>query len=515
MRRFITGIALVLVAATAAAELQHVTIGGEIRIRARYRDQFTDGPSPRFVAPASLFPGRALGSGAGILSRFDFGNDNRSQDFLEQRTTLNVTADFTDRIRAFMEMEYYRRWGRDFRSNYITGADFQRSSAGDVQLIQSYIEANDFLIDDLRLRIGRQQLTLGRGFLISNKSSSLRSTEFDMIRFTYAPERPYEFDAYWGLLAENSAIEQDEDVTIAGLYGTYHFTDWISGSAYWNLIRDARSINDTNFIAPVEWLEDALGVDNYDPSYLHTIGMRLWGEYGKFDYDFDLGYQFGDADVIGSGFKPFGVYGDDGAEYDNIGLDAELGYNFEMKHLKRAYLGFALYEGEDNRSISFAEWLNPFDRPEASVSWNRHFPAWKYSNFFDNVFSFSNFMQVRAGVEYEITDAVSGELGLEYYWADETFDFPWSVDIGGYRVPIAPGLSFLTDEGSDDLGLVTAVGFRYDYSADLSVRLRWEHLFAGDGIDDIVYSDSNGLLATAGPGKDDKDYVELRFVLGF
>ena len=503
---YVLGLALCV---DAHAGLQNVTIDGEIKIRARYRDQFEDGPGTRLEMPAFQVPGRPIGTGgAGITSRFDFSHV-RPQKYVEQKTLLGVNADFTNHVRAYVQLEQYNVWGRDFRSNYITGADFPRARTRDVQVQQSYIEANNFFAEGLRMRIGRQEMRLGKGFLISEKQSSQRNTSWDGVRFTYERDR-LTLDTWYAILAENSAIEQDEDVIFTGVYGSYDFSDWVSASAYYLLIRDGRSLNDTNFIAPVEWLEDAFGIDDYDPTYLQTVGVRVWGQSGMLDYDLDLAYQFGNADAVGVLFKPFGVYGDDDAEFDNFGGDIELGYTFDWGDVDpRVYVGAAYYEGEDNRDLNFLEWLSPFDTPEASVSFNRHWSGIKYSNFFDNNMNMSNVIILRGGVEFTISDAVDGFVELVHYQADEPFDLPRHFNLGSYFIPIAPSLSFWTEEGDDDIGLVAKVGASYDYSEDLSMKLQYEHLFTGDALEDGVFTDRMGIFsASAGGRKEDKHYLE-------
>jgi hypothetical protein len=93
--------ALVLsISSVVFAELQNVEVGGNIRIRGNYYnlDQAVD------------------------------------TSFVEQRTRLSVKADFTQDVSAFIELDYYNHWGEDFRSLYLTGADFRGGGGTDVDL---------------------------------------------------------------------------------------------------------------------------------------------------------------------------------------------------------------------------------------------------------------------------------------------------------------------------------------------------------------------------------------------
>ena len=508
MMRNLTIVIMMLTSFVATAELETVTVSGEVRIRPRlWHNVYSNGIGgpTQLRFPSGQVPGRSIGP-FGLGSRYRFDESGEDLDFIEQRTRLGVDAEFIENVRAFVELEYYNLWGTDFRSNYITGADFARANTGDVHLYQSYIEANDFFAENLRLRIGRQEMKLGKGWLVDNVTAAIFGRSWDMVRLTYSPT-DWVIDAWMSKLAENSAIEQDEDIDFYGIHATYSGFDALSLSAYWMLIRDGRSINDTNFIAPAEWLEDAIGIDDYDPTYLHTIGLRAFGESGAWDYDLELAYQFGDADAFGTLFKPFGVYGDDGAKLDNLAADAELGYTFDTRFAPRVYVGGAYIGGEDNRDLSFLEWLSPFDRPKASVSFDRLFPAAPYSLVMEIGQDMSNFWQLRAGVSASLNERVSGGLRVAYFSVDEPFDHPRSFILGRYRIPIAPALSFWTEEADSFIGWTTLLTLRYQYSDDLSFGLAWEHLFTGEGLEDGSFLHRDGLEFSGGSDDDDADYI--------
>ncbi len=127
------------------AELQNVEIGGEIRIRGRYWANVWE-RNTRWWNPvaANNFVGRALGDErfaprGGVWSRFDWDEHGANRKYVEQRTVLNVKADFTDDVKAVMEIESYDVWGEDFRSIYITGVDIRAKTDDDVEFIKAYI----------------------------------------------------------------------------------------------------------------------------------------------------------------------------------------------------------------------------------------------------------------------------------------------------------------------------------------------------------------------------------------
>ncbi|MCL4218953.1 MAG: alginate export family protein, partial [Candidatus Hydrogenedentes bacterium] len=288
----------------------------------------------------------------------------------------------------------------------------------------------------------------------------------------------------------------------------------ITFDAYWMWVRDARSLNDTNFPWFVEWIEDWIGVDDYDVTSLHTVGLRAAGMVGALDFDVEAAYQFGDAGQVGFGFKPF-LYGDDDAEFDAWGINAQVGYTFDMAWQPRPFLRYTFYEGEDNRGLSFWDWVNPFDRPKASVSFNRLFSNQMYNGYFDLQNDFSNGHVFMAGVVAHPTESLDLVVDVGYYLVDEPFSAPVTWNIGKWRVPIAPFLPWWTEENDDEIGWTTDVVLTYHYSEDLVFMGHWSHLFPGDGLTDGNFNAANGLLFTGGTDDDSGDFFTAETRLRF
>ena len=530
MRKFaFIAIAAMLVAIPASAELQNVTIDGSIQIRGNWYSGYPGVSGAAGVTagaafgsgailrwPGAFLPARPIGTpGNAIFSAFSYDEDEPSLDWYEQRTRLGFTADFTNDVSAYIEFDYYSIWGSDFRSNYITGADGPRNNTSDVQLYQSYIEAREMWGYPLQLRIGRQEMTLGSGWLIgtNDTAAGFWGLSFDAIRLDYATD-VFSVTAFASKLAENSSIEQDEDVDLYGIYGSYFGFEDITIDAYWLFLRDARSLNDTNFIAPVEWLEDAFGIDDYDPTTVHTFGLRGAGTYGAFDFEAEVAYQTGDVGQYGFTFKPFGVYGDDDLDMDEWGMNLEVGYTFDMQYTPRVYLGFAYFGGEDERDISFFEWLNPFDQPSGSTAFHRLFSNWEYSEFIENT-DLSNVWILRGGVSFSPTETVDVLVALSYFEAVDEFDQPVSFNLGGYRVPIAPALSFWTEENDSELGWEAGIYVTYNYSEDLVFEVGWAHLFVGDGLENGHFINANGFAFNEGSDDEDADYLYFQTKIAF
>ncbi len=523
-------ITLVAVCATLAmpafAELQTVQVGGEITIRGNWMMNVPVDPTS--LSPVSFanylrwsalgLAKRPLGSwsggNAGIFSDFAWDQDNSNDaKYVSQRTRLNVKADFTNDVSAFIELDAYNNWGDNFRSDYVTGAD---NRLGDnVVLYQAYIEAKNMWGIPLSAKIGRQEISLGSGWLVGTNEGGINPTglSFDGVRLSYGVD-VFSVDAFMAKLAENGVVEQDGDIDLYGLYASFKGIENVSLDGYALWLRDAQRLNDTNLIWFGEWIENVLGLDDYDVTNLYTVGLRGAGTLGQFDFEAEFAYQWGDADQVGFMFNPL-VYGDADADFGQWAGNLEVGYTFDIAVQPRIFLGGAYFGGEDNRDLTFFQWLNPFYKPSASVSFNRLFSNWQYSPFFDADGALSNVWLAKGGVSIKPMETVEVALMATYFQAIEAFDAPLHVKLGRYRVPILPFLSFATSENDKDLGWEVDLSAKYKYSEDLSFKVGYSHLFSGKGLTDGAYVTNNGLAFSGGTGDDDADYVYVETKLAF
>jgi len=396
----VIAVSLVLLGTMAYAELQNVEVGGKIRIRANWLDY----------------------------------DDAGEASFIEQRTRLNVKADFTDEVTAFIELDSYDIWGEDFRSqNYITGVDARQRSIDDVEVYQAYIEAREMWGTPLRARVGRQEITLGSGWLVgtNDKRWGFTGLSFDALRLSYVTDM-VSVDAIAAKLVESMGDFAEDDVDLYAIYGSYTGLEDIVIDAYWMYVRD-----------------DATALE----SDLHTLGLRGAGKVGAFDFEAEVAYQLGDAND--TGWWIFGVDRD----YNAWGVNLEAGYTFDISWQPRVYAGFAYLEGPDYDRNWFAK--DDFD-----FAFNRLFSNWEYSDFLDQT-QITNVFVYRLGLGVQPTEAV--KLGLEgqYYVADEA-------------------------GGDDELGWEIQLTGAYNYSEDLVIRAGYSHFFGQEILED---QDFNYLFA--------------------
>ncbi len=221
-----------------------------------------------------------------------------------------------------------------------------------------------------------------------------------------------------------------------------------------------------------------------------------------------------DAGQVGFVFKPF-LYVDDDADYGEWAGNLEVGYTFDMTWQPRVYLGAAYFGGEDNRDLSFWDWINPFDSPQASVSFNRLFSNVEYSQFLDTNADLSNAYLLRGGVSAMPTESIEVLLNVAWFDTLEEFDSPVYWNLGGFRIPLAPALPWWTTVNDNSLGWEVNLVGTYHYTEDLTFEAGYSHFFVGDGLSEGNFTSWNGLLFNGGRGDDDADYLYFETKLAF
>lgn len=438
-KTFLTIAVLVAMSSVAFAELQNVEIGGNIRIRGNYFNMDSFGKS----------------------------------SFIEQRTRLNVKADFTQDVSAFIELDSYDVWGEDFRSWYICGNDWRGDD--NVALYQAYIEARNMWDTPLTVRVGRQEIALGNQWLVGTNDSTrfFYGLSFDALRVTFAND-VVSIDAIAAKLAENYGDFGDDDVDFYALYGSYIGIEDVTLDAYWMFIRDDAGAFGKQFL-------------NGSTVDLHTVGLRGAGVIGGFDFELEAAYQFGDVDdVPGGNWLVWWKKAD--VDYDSFGVNAEIGYTFDAAVQPRIFARFTYLGGGDDRGT----WWRPNNR---DLPFNRLFSNVRYSEFLDDYTfangALSNALIYTLGIQVLATESLELKLVGSYFDTDEDW---------GTR--------------EDKIGWEVGAYGEYNYSEDLVIRAGYAHFFGDEALEwtPIVW---NGLRAWGGSSKDDYDYLFLETEIAF
>ena len=429
-----------LCGATAMAELQQVQVGGSLRIRGNYYN---------------------------LDSLGDY-------SFIEQRTRLNVKADFTDDVTAFIEFDYYNFWGDDFRSNYLTGADW-RGGQNNVDLYQGYIEARNLWGTPLHLRVGRQEFSLGNAFFIGagDESAFFTGVSYDALLLTYAHES-FLWHAVTAKVVEQYGNFLKDDADLFGTYFSYIGIDDVVLDAYWLYVRDDVAL---------------LGNRNH----LHTIGLRGAGRLGGFDFEAEAAYQFGGP----SGLRR-GLFNRTDIDYNEFGVNLELGYTFDVSWQPRLFARFAYLGGG---SVKRGWWRRDVDLP-----FNRLGSNVKYSEFLDNdptsglKATLTNVLFYSLGVQARPTECLELKLVGAYFQVDER-----ARDRGWW---------FWRNRAGTGLGWELGLYADYHYSEDLTIRAGYAHFFGKRGLERNAFI-GNGWVVWGGNRRDDYDYLFIETEIKF
>jgi len=375
----------VMMAVPAFADLQNVEVGGSLRIRGNwYTQEATGGP--------------------GFM---DAGTSSRS---VEQRTTISVTADFTNDTSAVIEIDSYDVWGEDTNTPGY-GVGVARTGA-DVSLYQGYLQMREAWGRPLTLTIGRQEVMFGSEWLVGNGDTAAAFTglSYDGVTATYDYDSGT-VTALWLMIADSNAGGmpgaigggEDNDVALYGLYGSYTGHENHTIDAYWLFLRDGT-------------------LDSLD---IHTLGLRGAGNIDAWDYEAEIAFQTGD--------EPAGM-----PDVSAWALNLEVGYSFDANYNPRVFLGVAFFEGADGGDMAF----------------NRLFSDWEYSEFLSNG-DISNTLIFRGGVGFQPRENIGIDVLLSWFEEDE--------EAGGTDDDIGVELGlYLTYDYSEDVSF--SVGWAHFFA---------------------------------------------------
>ncbi len=326
-----------LVSGTPAfAEVQNVKISGDITARAFMRKNLDLHDEHQKTGAGA----DASGAGSTPLE---------GENFFMTTTGINIGADLTENVSAFVRLANERDWN-------VTATP---AATSDVAISQSYITLKELFYSPLTVRIGRQPITWGRGFVLGNylipgtvyRANDLHSsitaneftdfTAFDAIRATLdlsnvgGMSLPLMLDTVYIKLNENSPSIGD-DVNLMGFNLGTKFNSMSSEAELYYLNKRDKS-------------GGGAGSNTNKDGSVSTLGIRgstkpmesayAWGE---------LAYQFGQnavdpsaSTLVGEGHQAWAF--DLGLEYTlaNVPTTPKLGWEWEFWSGKNSDNGVA------------------------------------------------------------------------------------------------------------------------------------------------------------------------------
>jgi hypothetical protein len=420
--------------------------------------------------------------------------------FLQSTAEVEVDADLTDNVSGAIRVVNQKVWGNGgyaataaerlgsinapYTDEFSAFATAPGTNAFDVELSLAYIELKEFLYSPLTLKIGKQNLWFGKGFIIGanlqDNQGNLFAPEytavksFDAVRATldYAP---WTIDAIAAKIGENY-MRADDDVNLFGLNAGYVFDAYNAEvEGYWFMKQQRYS--GTSGIA-TQLLSVHNGTDSND---VHTFGLR-----GSFD-------PLEDWTIFAEGAYQAGNYiGINNQNEDRArsawAVDAGIECRYFQKNFAwRPVLNgeYIFYSGEENLGAK-------------TVGTNGDYHGWDpmYRGKFDsairewqNVYygtamasspAWTNQHQVKVKGSIEPTDSLTCSAQYSAFWLAEAWAENSGVTAGGTVCP---------ENNKKFVGQEVDLETTWDYTEDVTFGLlaAWffpgEHFSSGAGND--------------------------------
>jgi len=276
------------------SELTNLLVSGELRTRAYYQENVAD------------------------LT------DSVDDDYgrIEERVRISYLADLTDGVRVGITGEGTGVWGSQ-ESGFSSG-----SAEGTGDIPEGYVTFQNIRNSDWSVKIGRQHMNFGRGFLISDN------------------EKELSYDA----------------LLVSGEYPTWTIS---LAAAKLEEAQTLKGLRDRSLVSDADWNLYLLDVDWRDENIL-PLGLGAYIVYGEDDTDLDRKPLIFGArgDYTISNWKLWGEVayqtGDMGAQdLDAIALDVGASVTFAMAWSPQLQIGYTFASGDEPGSPGDSEEFLP------------------------------------------------------------------------------------------------------------------------------------------------------------
>jgi hypothetical protein len=379
---------------------------------------------------------------------------------------LGFMYEFTRDVVAFAELQSHWAYGDEVATSAATGffgggtkdgfgggfGGFDNGTSLNVQMHQAWLEVrNIFGRSELSNRTGRQEIVLGNQFQFGN-ADWYRGWSFDGTRWDWDSES-FSLTALVLKLASgdgdfnqlSSFFTPHDDDELYSLYFTLKTIENHELDLYWIYVNGHGSATGSGSGNSGGSLGNAVGGPYGGTAYYHTVGGRIGGVFpdiaAGLDWNFEIAYQFGDANFTG---------GD--ADIDGLAVEAELGITFNKDSMFRIFARFLWAEGADSQDSGYVP-LYP----------NRHSNAGfraRYGIF--DLIPMTNVVTIQVGLHFDPANNWTLGATVLYAGTDEDFgssiddSYGWEIDVWGeYRysehLVFNGGLAFLFP---DDSGVI-------------------------------------------------------------
>lgn len=419
MRKLIALLAIAVIVAFATgayAEVQNVKVGGDIRIRPLYQNDIT-----------------TLNSS---INTDDYG-------YIEQRTRVIIEADLTDNVAVSAIIEAESDWGLpESVFSAVPGIDDRKE--WDAGFSEAWVQLSELYYSPLTVKLGRQFLNYGTGFVISSKEYE---NNFDAVRAILDFD-PWTIDIVYSKMVETlgysplqaamgaTATNADNDIDLWGANIRYAADTWDVEGYIWGQVDHGYTLSDGSKpnlepiifgirgdITPIENL-DLWAEVSYEDGKIGTQDLSAFGT--------DLGATYTFADVawmptIGLGWT-FGQGDNDDANYYEFYEYNYYGYCYSPMlsniHIINANL---TVEPVEKLALILDYYHYLQDKKEAMIMGDPtqdNGGVMAVTNGTDK--TLGNELDIIA--EYDYTEDVSTQLYLAWFWAGDAYSSPTDDD---------------------------------------------------------------------------------------
>lgn len=367
---------------------------------------------------------------------FDFNESiDDEQDIHLLRTRLNFDANFTDNLRAFVQLQDARILESEF--------PFTPAARDSLDLRQGYLDFKDLFLKGLTIRVGRQELSYGDQRLLGGFNWSNLANNFDAVKLIYQ-KGDYTIDAFVSrkVIADSHNFNKwDTNDALYGLWAVYKGFPKHTFNFYY-FLRDANK--------PITFRTTKNKMTE------NTIGFLLKGkDLNNFDYTLQYAYQFGD-------------YGN--LDIKAWALIAILGYTFEHPWSPRLALEYNHASGDESSTDNER---NTFDNL---------FPTNHLHYGYLDRASLQNLNNYRFQASIKPTKKLYLQTDAHFLFLDESADSYYNVARKVARTAATPDVDkFL----GTDLDFIA----KYTLRQDLKLLLGYSHFFTGGFLRDTGAND--------------------------
>ncbi len=361
-----------------------------------------------------------------------FGGTSPSQDsFLLQRYFIHADIRSADGLRFFVQGKFAYVNDRDIDSGFAGFEDH-------ADIHQAFADIPTMSGDwPIVVRLGRQELQYGVQRLISPLDWGNVRRTFDGIK-VFADLPDWRLDAFAVRLIINdrrNLDDEDENIDFYGFYSTFKGSKALAADFYFLLLKNNNLVENSN--------------GRTGRRTLYTIGNRLYGKRGRWDYETEAAAQFGtfSGDRVRAWMATIGG----GYTFANVSWKPRIGLLYD-------------YASGDR---------DPSDGTHSTF--NQHFPlghAWL--GYLDNV-GRQNIHAIKAQLKVKPSKKITAWADFHTFFADQDRDSLYSAGGSKLRTP--------TSGGSHKFGHELDMTMKIAIDKHTTALMGWAHMWPGGFID--------------------------------